>query len=295
MAMANVADDFKAFRANYLIPAATVSDISYRYTRITTQLNIDFWKTDSDTAHSLYVGSYGRDSAAVGISDLDVSFQLPNDIYHQYNAYQSNGQSALLQTVRASIQKTYANSYVGGDGQVVCLNFTDGIRFEILPVFLNNANTFTFPDSNGGGTWKTCDPRSEMSAFTARNTLTNGNLKALCRMMRVWKKYHNVPISGMLIDTLAYNFIDTWGHKDKSFLYHDYLARDFFEHMSNTTPNQAYWRAPGSGSYVYSQGNFRTQAAASHADALRAIQYGTNGNDWSYRQTWRAIFGPTFP
>src|SRR5436190_1078324 len=154
-----VGEDFSTFKDNYNITSELISSISSRYKRITKQLNIDFWNTTSDTAHSLYVGSYGRDSAANGVSDLDVSFQLPSDIYHKYNAYLTNGQSALLQAVRTSIQTTYSSSYVGGDGQVVAINFDDGIRFEVLPVFLNTNNSFTFADSNGGGSWKVCDPR----------------------------------------------------------------------------------------------------------------------------------------
>ena len=115
----SVADNFKSFRSNYLIPAEVVESISYRYKRITKQLNKDFWNTESETAHSLYVGSYGRDTAANGVSDLDVAFTLPNAVYYKYNAYSRNGQSALLQEVRKSIERTYASSYVGGDGQVV--------------------------------------------------------------------------------------------------------------------------------------------------------------------------------
>lgn len=50
-------------------------------------------------------------------------------------------------------------------------------------MFLNKDGTsFTFADSNGGGGWKVCNPRAEMSAFAARNTATNGNLKAVGRM-----------------------------------------------------------------------------------------------------------------
>lgn len=62
-----VSENFRAFRANYLIPSTTVSNISYRYKRITKQLNKDFWGSESETAHSLYVGSYGRDTAANGV------------------------------------------------------------------------------------------------------------------------------------------------------------------------------------------------------------------------------------
>lgn len=291
-----VAENFKAFRANYLIPTATVGSISNRYKRITKQLNKDFWTTESETAHSLYVGSYGRDTAANGVSDLDVAFTLPNAVYHKYNAYTGNGQSALLQEVRKSIERTYANSYVGGDGQVVALNFTDGIRFEILPVFVNDKNTFTFADSNNGGSWKTCDPRAEMDAFSIRNTVTaNGNLKAIGRIARIWRDKHNVPMSGMLIDTLAYQFIADWPHRDKSYLYHDYLVRDFLLYLSKIDTSQQYWRAPGSGSFVWKKGNFQTKAKASYEVALSAIGHEANQRPLTARNKWREIFGSTYP
>src|SRR4051812_42493533 len=105
-----VAEDFQKFRQNYLIPADTMSSISARYRRITRQLNTDFWNTTSEDAHSLYIGSYGRDTAARGVSDVDMYFRLPPSMYEKYNAYQSNGQSALLQVVRTSMQKTYPST-----------------------------------------------------------------------------------------------------------------------------------------------------------------------------------------
>lgn len=293
----SVAENFRAFRASYLIPAATVESISSRYKRITRQLNTDFWATASETAHSLYVGSYGRDTAAKGVSDLDVAFTLPNEVYHKYNAYASNGQSALLQEVRASIGRTYPTTYVGGDGQVVAVNFTDGIRFEILPVFLNkDGKSFTFADSNNGGSWKVCDPRAEMSAFHTRNTVTaNGNLKAIARMARIWRDRHNVPLSGMLIDTLAYQFILTWAHSDKSYLYHDYLVRDFLLYLANLDTTQLYWRAPGSGSFVWKTGNFQAKARAAYDIALSAIHHEAEHRPATARNKWREIFGPTYP
>lgn len=291
-----VADNFRAFRANYLIPTGTVGTISSRYKRITKQLNKDFWNTESETAHSLYVGSYGRDTAANGVSDLDVAFTLPNSVYHQYNGHAGNGQSALLQAVRASITRTYANSYIGGDGQVVALNFTDGIRFEILPVFLNkDGSSFTFADSNGGGSWRVCDPRAEMNAFASRNTQTNGNLKAIGRMARIWRDKHGVPLSGMLIDTLAHQFIDTWEYRDKSYMYHDWLVRDFMLYLANTNRSQDYWRAPGSGSHVWKKGNFQTPASNAYSIAISAIDHDSNSRPATARNKWREIFGSTYP
>lgn len=292
-----VAENFKAFRANYLIPTNTVGDISYRYKRITKQLNKTYWDTESDTAHSLYVGSYGRDTAANGVSDLDVAFTLPSSVYHQYNAHAGNGQSALLQAVKQAIAGTYPTTYLGGDGQVVAINFTDGIRFEILPVFLNqDGKTFTFADSNNGGSWKTCDPRGEMNAFSARDSvIANGNLKAISRMARIWRDYHDVPMSGMLIDTLAYQFIADWPHRDKSYLYHDYLVRDFMKYLSETDSSQQHWRAPGSGAYVWKKGAFRAQASTAYQAALSAISHEADQRPTTARNKWREIFGSLYP
>ncbi|MFF8802364.1 MULTISPECIES: nucleotidyltransferase [unclassified Methylobacterium] len=292
----SVATNFREFRSRYLIPSTTMSGISYRYRRITRQLNIDFWNNASETAHSLYVGSYGRDTAAKGVSDLDIAFTLPNLVYHRYNSHMRNGQSSLLQAIRTSIGKTYANSYLGADGQVVSLNFSDGIRFEILPVFINTSNTFTFPDSNSGGNWRACDPRKEMQAFALRNScVSNGNLKAICRMARIWRDYNSVPISGMLIDTLAFQFIAGWPHRDKSYLYHDFLVRDFLLYLAQTDLKQTYWRAPGSGSYVPKKGIFQRQAYSSYEVVLSAIAYEASNRPLTARNKWREVFGPTYP
>ena len=71
-----------------------------------------------------------------------------------------------------------------------------------------------------------------MAAFQARSDATNRNLKHLARMMRVWSNYVDAPISGMLIDTLAYQFIENYPYRDKSFQHHGFMARDFFDYLS---------------------------------------------------------------
>ena len=290
-----MADDFRRFSANYNIPGPIVSSISYRYRRITRQLNYDFWGSDSEIAHSMYVGSYGRDTAANGISDLDVAFTLPRSYYYQYDGHLFNGQSALLQAVKRSIQKTYRTSESFGDGQVVVVSFTDNITFEILPVFDLGSGSLTYPNANTGGSWKTTSPRAEIAAISARNALTNRNLKRLARMMRLWKAWNDVPMSGMLIDTLAYQFMASYPYRDKSFLFHDVMARDFFYFLSRQNVNQTIWRAPGSGSYVVRKGLFERKARSAYIRAAEAIAYDLGGYEWSRRKKWREVFGPLFP
>lgn len=278
----------------------TVKDggtISTRYRNITKRLNTDFWDSSSDTSHSLYVGSYGRNTATQGLSDLDMIFQLPYSEYQKYNSYLGNGQSALLQAVKRSIEKTYATTSIRGDGQVILVPFNDGITFEVVPPFLNVSDSYTFPDANGGGRWRITNPKPEISAMRLRNNITNNNLVQLCRMARAWKRKWDVPISGLLIDTLAYQFIENWAHRDKSYLYYDLMSRDFFKWMADQDTSKEYWKAPGSGQYVYGKGLFQYKAKRCYNISLEAIEHemATPKREWSAKQKWREIYGSTFP
>lgn len=271
--------------------------ISNRYKNITRRLNTEFWNTESNVAHGLYLGSYGRNTAIQGFSDLDVLFQLPYSVYAQYNSYVGNGQSALLQAVKRAIEKTYSTTSIRGDGQVILVPFDDGITFEVLPAFLNDDASYTYADSNNGGSWRVTNPKPEIAAMKVRNDACNGNLIPLCRMMRAWKRKWDVPISGLLIDTLAYQFIGTWQNRDKSYLYYDFMCRDFFQFMAGQDKNQTYWKAPGSGQYVYCVGGFQWKAIRCYNIAREAIEHemASPKREWSAKQKWREIFGTSFP
>ena len=272
--------------------------ISARYQAITKRLNTDFWDTTSETSHSLYVGSYGRNTAINGFSDLDMIFQLPYAMYEKYNKYIGNGQSALLQAVKASIEKTYSTTSIRGDGQVILVPFTDGITFEVVPAFINEDDSYTYPDANDGGKWRTTNPRPEIAAIRSRNDDCNGNLVRLCRMIRSWKRKWDVPMGGLLMDTLAYQFIITWEYRDRSYLYYDFMCRDFFQYMAAQDPTQEYWKAPGSGQWVYgAKGQFQYKAKRCYNIALEAIAHEAADpkREWSAKQHWREIFGTAFP
>jgi Second Messenger Oligonucleotide or Dinucleotide Synthetase domain len=280
---------------NLTVEQITRSTISSRYERITKQLNNDFWGILSTSKNSLYVGSYGRGTAVRGFSDLDILFILPSHLYSVYKAHQYNGQSALLQAVKKSLQKTYLTTDIGGDGQVVTIKFTDGIKFEVIPAFLKTDGSFYYPDSNSGGTWKTTNPTPEINIIKNNNKLTNENLVNLCRMARAWRSKCNVPIGGLLIDTLANNFIISWEYKDKSYTYYDWMSRDFFKYVSDQDSNKKYWLASGSCQQVYRQGNFEYKAKQCYDLALDAIKYQSMNMNHSANQKWREIYGAGYP
>lgn len=291
--MGDISSKFKNFCNALRMSNAQVSTVRDRKARIARQLNSEFRGDFYSEANTLYVGSYGR-GTAIHLSDIDLIYVMPYSYYSTYNNYVRNGQSTLLQKVKDVISRSYPNSHIKGDGQVVVVSFTDGIKFEILPVFELNDGAFIYPDTHDGGSWKRTNPRLEIEEFNRMNNLTNKNLKRLCRMVRAWKDKHDVSMSGLLIDTLCYRFIKDWEYRDKGFIYYDWMTRDFFNWLSNQNDHQNYWLAPGSNQQVYSTGRFCQKAKAAYQSALLAISAEENNNDYLANIYWRDIYGTKF-
>ena len=290
----SVSMKFEQFCSALRMPAAVQSTVQMRYKQITQRLNRDFYGWDSDTLNTIYVGSYGR-GTAIHISDIDVIFKMPPGSYSRYNNYANNGQSQLLQDLRTSLRRTYSSSAIKGDGQVTDIYFSDGMKFEIVPGIVMADDTFRYPDSNEGGSWRVTDPRSEIAAVSEFDRQTNGTMRHLCRMVRAWKDQWDVSMGGLLIDTLAHHFLSNWRYRDKSFLWYDWLTRDFFEYLAGIDDQQSYWHAVGSNQLVFPRGNFSYKAKRAYHIALEAISYETSKYEWSANQKWREIYGNKFP
>ena len=104
------------------------STISKRYHKITSAINREFWNRVSDTENSFYVGSYGR-GTAIDSSDIDILVVLPEEEYSRFDVVKGNGQSRLLQVVRQALLTSYPSSEIRADGQIVKINFSDGMKF----------------------------------------------------------------------------------------------------------------------------------------------------------------------
>lgn len=241
----------------YVIPQEKRDLVSMRYKTITRAINTSLWGISSDTAHSFYVGSYGRGTAVVG-SDLDILAEVP-DTYHVWSAASTyNPQSRLLQVVRQAVMQTYSRSEVKGDGQVVVINFSDGMKFEILPAFPRYGRygdvTYDYPDTHMGGRWLSTNPKAEQNAMSEKNRASNGLLFDTCKHMRTLRNecFPNDTLSGIVIDSFVYLAIGNWrwtnpgeggsaaGEYESALLKH-YNESTWNGHVAMTL------RAPGSG------------------------------------------------
>ena len=210
----SISDDFKSFLENIQVDNAET--ISLRYGEVTAALNKQFRDTESKIANSLQVGSYGRWTAIKGVSDLDMIYIMPAG---KWDDYKSSGQTKLLQDTKEAIKRRYPSTTVRVDRLVVRVLYKD-FHIEVMPAFKQDDGSYKYPDTANGGSWKITKPQSEIDEMREANKRKNRNLRRLCKMARAWKNKHGVAMGGLLIDTLAYNFLEsTDEYDDRSYYY----------------------------------------------------------------------------
>lgn len=277
---------FTDFLKNLAIDNGT--SITSKYEEITSALNKKFRDTESKTANSLQVGSYGRWTGIKGISDLDMLYIMPAS---KWNSYKDGKQSKLLDDTRDAIKARYSNTEVKKDRlvvQVLYKNFT----VEVQPVFEQDDGSFKYPDTYNGGSWKITKPRDEIKAMKEFVDQKNKNLRKLCKMARAWKNKHGVGMGGLLIDTLAYNFLKSrTDYDNRSAAFYDWMCRDFFLYLSEE-PNQDYYLALGSNQRVNVKSKFQRKAKKTYDLCCDAIAAGEND---SANKKWKKVFGRPFP
>jgi len=276
---------FRDFIGNLAIDnAATISD---RYGEITSALNKEFRDTVSPTANTLQVGSFGRKTGINGISDLDMLYIMPNRLW---DVYKDRKQYQLLSNTKRAIAARYPKTKIRVDRLVVTVTYTN-FHVEVQPVFEQDDGSFKYPDTHAVS-WKTTKPREEMEAVADLNEQKNGNLRRLCKMVRAWRNTHGMAMGGLLIDTLAYNFLSSTTEYDtRSYEYYDWLGHDFFKYLSEL-PEQSEYAAPGSQQRVKVKKQFQRKAKKAHQLCLEAIaaegQKGVNDK-------WKRVYGRQFP
>lgn len=253
----------------------TLDDMKRTAGEIAKKLNNHYYDLSCDTySHMYIVGSVGRKTAIAGNSDLDLLFDLPNEVYKQYNDYGSNGQSALLQDVKKVLFKRYPNTSISGDGQVVVIAFNK-YTVELVPGFKQSDSTFKYPDTHNGGSWKYTNPLIEQLECCNCNINSNEIYYDFCHIIRAWKNTIGFKMGGLLIDTLIYNFFqnnDNFSGSDSN----DYLQilTDLFKYLKDQNPNQNYWYAVGSKQQVNNSDNgvFVTKAQKAYTKLSKAIK-----------------------
>lgn len=241
----------------------------------------------SGSDNRLMVGSWGRHTAIDGVSDLDLLYILPPSLWNDYNTV--DGTKKVLSKVKQVIATHYSRTDIRVDRLVVVINFKN-YKFEVQPVFKQDDGSFTYPDTYSDS-WKTTKPRDEIKAISDLDEKSKGNARRICKLARAWKNKHDVIMGGLLIDTLAWRFLNDNDEYLNITDHPDYMIRDFFKYISNL-PKQESWNALGSNQKVKVKKNFQGKAAEAYRLCCVAID--ESDEDKSYKK-WRDVFGRFVP
>lgn len=285
-----IKEDFSDFCNN--IKLDNFEDMQTTVKGITKKLNKHYYDIDDDESNMYIVGSVGRTTAIKNTSDLDILFNLPKSVYDRINDNEGNKQSQLLQEVKNVLKEKYPNTDLKGDGQVIVINFTK-YTVELVPGFKQDDDSFKYPDTNDGGSWKITNPIPEIDECKKQDVDTNGNFTNICHMLRAWKNKKGFKFKGLLIDTLTNNFLDKKTEYQKC-EYEDYLnlVKDVFGFLKNENKDQSYWLAIGSNQKIYNDdgGKFVNKAKKAY-NKIKDL----NEDSKNLNKELRSIFGKEFP
>lgn len=149
---------FEQFHRNLRLTPLQVADGHTKRAGVVSCLNRAYYGTNSDTDHSFFVGSWGKDTAIRPPRDVDVYFQLPVAVYNRFQTYAWARQSALLQEVKNTLCATYPTTEMSGDGQVVVITF-GSYCVEVVPAFaLTTSGHYWICDTHNGGSYRKQPP-----------------------------------------------------------------------------------------------------------------------------------------
>lgn len=257
---------------------------------ITKKLNKNYYDSESDEDNSYVVGSIGRNTAVKDVSDVDLIFNLPNDVFKKFDSYETKGQSSLLQEVKKIIADRYPKTDISADGQVVVISFSK-YTIELVPAFLKEDNTFKYPDTNDGGSWKITKPFQEQEESFSIDNKYNGLFVKISNMLRCWKDNIGFKFGGLLIDTFVYNFLkENEEYKTISVDNYPEIIKNIFSFLKNQDEEQSYWLALGSNQQVYSSDNGKFIKKAKKAfNKINACK-----NDTELEDIYLELFGNKF-
>ena len=258
---------FKGLLGNLSLTDTQQEDGITKHRGVRSCLNSIYWATDSETANSMLVGSWGKGTRVRPPRDIDIMFFLPSEVYHRFEQRSGNKQSQLLQEIRINLLSRYPLTSLRGDGQVVVIPFST-YTVEVVPAFRLQNNQAWICDTNGGGRYKTVDPDAELADFKGHNAAANNDLANLVRMMKQWQRYNNVPIKSFEIERVAVLFLEKWEWRGNGHFYYDWMVRDFFAHLISLANSTVL--LPGTYEPVWLGDDWLSRAQIAHRNAVAA-------------------------
>ena len=243
-----------------------------------------YWPEKPDFSRVSLMGSWSRETAVSGLSDFNITYEMPNEFLPP--AKQSN---QFINEIYLKLSQRFPNIERRPVSRSIAVTLNKGTIIDIRPYFWMKSGDMGFPDDLFSDGWRRIQPNFAGHAFLQLDPIERKNLFVICRVTRVWRSVHSVPISGALIDTLGLEYISKAAHRRKDQKYQDCLMRDFFGYLADQNPIQETWRVSGSAELVRRTGNFEPYAAAAHTVAQYATGKASDGEERAVIAAWRYL------
>jgi hypothetical protein len=283
---------FDQLLANLTITDSQRKDGQISQAGIRDCLNRHYWGYASETANSMLIGSWGKDTRNRPPRDIDVLFLLPGEVYWRFNKRSGNRQSQLLQEIRAVLTVTYPQTRMRGDGQVVVVPFNT-IPIEISPGFRCTDGSIIICDTNNEGRYKTSTAEAEALDLAISDMAANGNTRALVRMMKQWLRVRNVPLKPFQLERLAVEFMAVWPYRLEDAFWYDWMVRDFLAYLLRRA--NGYLFMPGTSEQVMLGADWFSRAETAYHHAVSASKNEYDNYQALAGKDWQEIFGSAAP
>jgi hypothetical protein len=255
-------------------------------------LNRRYYDHSSDTENGIVIGSWGKNTQITPPRDVDALFLLPDHVYHRFQQRVGNRQSQLLQEVKDALLVTNPRTEMRADRHVVVVPF-DAVKVEVAVGFRCTDGSIIVCDSKGDGRYVTSTALAEASDLDASDRASNGNTRALIRMIKCWQENCNVPLKSFMIERLAQAFLVQWKHRLEGTFYYDWMVRDFFGYVL-TLANGGWVAMPG-GEIISLGTEWLSKTQTAHRNAVNACQNEYENYQWLAGEDWQKIFGSKIP
>jgi len=217
-------------------------------------LSTIFYESDNIKSNSGFIfGSYQRKT---NISDNNINFLfiLPP---HYLESDKSPSEEILNSDLM--IENGFSCS-IANQSKFVHITSDQGVIFNLLPVFQNLDDTFTFKVSEAANLWSIMDPISENIAFREFYLEYNNLPILLSKLVRLWVKSVDIDFSGYLTDTLVYHFFKLYKPSDIAQTPIETVFKLFITFLIKQDKNKFFWKCPGSSHSVAKTDEFHIKA-----------------------------------
>jgi len=287
-----IASSFQKLKENLEITGLQKSTVSTRQQSVRSVV-----ENGLTVLGSFLTGSYSRSTmiASLKDADVDIFIVLDSKYFYHYDDGQNGGKAGLLDLVKRTLKKTYTKTPdISRNGQAVTIRFED-FMVDVVPGFNREGGGYLIPNSITES-WISTDPKKHVEIFSDANSIHNGNLVPLIKMIKSWNKNSGKYFRSFHLEVMTLQIFDGVTISDFPSGTRYFLDKARF-YVSKQNPDPAGYGGDV-GNYINSQE--KVQEAVSkfqlaYERALKAEEYASKGYIEDAVGMWIKIFGGYFP